>query len=171
MDFHVFTSNAQNNDSGKQSKTVKNFFLNFLPIFVLAALLPAFLFLVNNPPNISFTSKATANELRIWLEPKTVTASVGKDVELTVMAQFENETKLIPSVAMKLSSGERVALDKNEISYKTPFSGRVTIGTVKATASAAGTYQISIDPTNVSVVAFAEELKVFTSGATIMARK
>jgi len=147
----------------------RKFLRLFLPFFLLAAVLPVFMFLVFRPPDFSFLTQADQDiKLRLWIEPSTVVTKVNENVKIDIVAFYEAESKLIPWVSFSLFSDPSVSLEKSQIKYSNPFRGRVVVDTLFLTASKVGTFSVSIPSEQVTTQD--DSLKVITSPATIIVK-
>lgn len=150
-------------------KARRNFVKLFAPIFGLVAILPLFVLMVGKPNTLSFFTKASPDfELRVWTEPSTLVALKGQVAEVKVMAMFDYEKKLIPTVDVTASGSSELTFVAKDISYKRPFQGKVELGTVKFVPTASGTYEITIPTDLVRVTAFDGELKIITGKTAVI---
>jgi len=157
---------SKSNDLGKDkflSITKKLF-----PVLIIAALLPLFIFFVFDPPGFSFSPRATEEaELRLWIEPANIISSPGREVNMKVMALYENSTKVIPGVGVKVST-DLVLTNKDLIvEYGLPFSGKVTVGEISFMPQEVGEYSVFINEGEVYYLESAEVDKIITAPATI----
>jgi hypothetical protein len=144
----------------------------FVPVFLLFMFLPFFMALVMDPPDLRFFTGATVekNDLRVWVEPSSVVVDSGSSVELSVVASFESEEKLIPGLNVRVAADSGVNLSNSSIISNKPFKGQMVIGTFEATALKSGTYEIRIPEGLVSAPGFAGSLSVVSGSASLMAR-
>jgi len=145
----------------------------FIPVFVLAMFLPFFVFLILKPPQLKFFSGATGEkvEFRVWIEPQTVVASVGREVEMRVMGSFVSERDSVLAVSLVVGGSDgSLAFDKREVAFKEPFSGETELGVVKVTPLKTGEYELEIDPRQVEVMTSGVEVEVVGGRARLVAR-
>lgn len=169
MDFHFYEANSSSS-STKSTRSLKRTLSWFVPVFALAAILPALLVLVTNPVTLRFQSQAASNELSLWLTPENVEAKVGETVTLRVVGFFDSDTKLIPSLTVPIIVDGSGAIENKTIEYKVPFRGQVTLGEVKIYALKAGTIVISADTDSVVAHAYSDPLPITHSSATIIVK-
>lgn len=167
MDYHFLKPKFDRaTQSSGDVKNISKIVKNFLPVFVLAAMLPFFIGFVVAPPDIDFFTRAdSASSLRVWLEPSNIVMSSGSQTTLTVVASFESETKLIPEISFDVVGSESLAISNSKIVYSIPFSGRVELGEVTVSAAESGKAEVIIPEDSIVVNAFDGPLEI-TSGST-----
>lgn len=163
MDFHFYTQNKPS----RQGKGIRKTLLTFLPLFILAGILPVALALVKNPVTTRFQSQAAENDLTIWLTPANVVTDAATPVELTVHAHFDS-ANLIPGVKFPVNVDGTASVKNPEIDYIKPFNGEVTLGTVTVQPIKKGELTVSINPDSVKSETFQEVFHVFVSPAKII---
>lgn len=142
----------------------------FLPVFLIAAVLPIMLFVALSPESITFSSKAAkATEIRVWFEPSSIIANPNQQIELSVMAAFDAESGLLPSLKTQLTSDPGLVLSSSEIVSNRPFKGRTVLEKITVSAKKMGTYTIEIPKESVTT-SLSGQVLVETSGATITIR-
>ncbi len=142
MDFHFYSSP----EPTRQKLHFMKIFVTFLPLFVVAALLPVLLGLVRNPVTTRSSAQAEQNDLTVWIEPANVVVTHGTPVTLTVKAMYDGGGKLLPGVIVPVHVDGLVAIQGSSVEYKIPFTGQLTLGTVIVTPEKAGTYSVYITP-------------------------
>lgn len=153
------------------SKNLLRFLSRFLPVFLLAAVLPFLIGFVVAPPDISFFTRADEpSELRVWIEPANLVISPDSATEVSIMAQFDGEGKLVPGVSLSILATGSVTVDSPNVTRRVPFSGRSELGKVLLRAKNAGTGQVAIPEGSVKVTAFEWPLKVRTAGSNVIVR-
>jgi hypothetical protein len=111
----------------------------------LGILLPVLLFGATNKKIYTLFSRADdPKTLRVWLEPKTVLTSPGKEVVLSVMVALDKEGDLLPSVSVPLVADAGMSVSSSRVVYTKPFGGSLSIGSVRVHANEKGTYTLSI---------------------------
>lgn len=153
------------------NRNITKLVTRFLPVFLLAAILPFLIGFVVAPPDISFLTRADAtSELRVWIEPANVVMSPGTSTEVSVIAQFGGEGKLVPEVSLALVGTGSVEVTNQNITHSIPFSGRVELARVTVSARSPGTGQVTIPRDSVKVTAFEWPLEVNTAGSNVIVR-
>lgn len=138
-------------------------FKQFLPVFVVAALLPVGLAVVLNPQGLTIFSRAQkSQELRLWLEPPTLKVRPGERIKLSVMAEFADDTKLIPTLSLIIESDASVQINPAAISYNKPFRGSLKIATITVTPTQTGVFSVNIPQEKVITTAL-EAVHIITS--------
>ena len=138
------------------------------PVLIIAALLPLFIFFVFDPPGFSFSPRADEEtELRLWIEPANIFSSPGREVNVKVMALYENDSKVIPGVEIEVSSEPFLSNKGLNLEYGLPFSGKVVVGEVSFVPQKVGEYSVFIDESNVSYLKSAKVDKIITAPAII----
>ena len=169
MDYHFILPN----DKGDETSNKGSFFSSLkrlLPVFILAALLPGFIYFVSTPPDVRFSTRAnTDGVLRIWLEPSQSVASVDKSLSFEVVGRFEGGDGIIPSLSVEARS-DGLLLFTPTVSHKRPFAGEVVLGTIEAQTEKSGVYQVTLPEELVEVVAYDKPLSIVTTGATVHVR-
>lgn len=170
MDYHfIAPSDKKHKKSLSLSDKTMGFLRRLLPVFLLAAILPAVLYFVSMPPDLRFSPRADSeSELRIWLEPAQVISSPNRQVTLSVKALFESESLLIPSITVVAESdGLEVG---NKLEYLRPFKGQVELGEMTITTSESGSFVVDIPTEKVEITAFTAPLTIITSPARIQVK-
>ncbi len=116
----------------------------FLSLGVVAAILPLLLWGVTQAPKLNLQTRAESAQVRLWWEPAQVRINLGKRVKLTLVAEYFNQSKLIPVVKAALRVPEGLRAEPAEISYLQPFSGRVSVGEVVIEADRPGRYELGV---------------------------
>lgn len=169
MDYHFLRPEGVAPQGGLSSRRTVKILLKFLPVFVLAAVLPFLIGLVVTPSNIGFFTRAdTEPELRVWLEPANILMSSGSTAELTLVAQFDAESLLIPEIALELSSRGGVVMDNTKFVHSIPFRGRKEIGKVYIRGVSPGNAEVIIPQESVAITAFEGPLIVTTAKANVI---
>lgn len=171
MDFHFVTSNTRENNERGGVDTRKFFKLirQFLPVFLLAAFLPVLLALMIRPTDTGFVTRADTDPLlRVWVEPTTSIITGDGEARLTLYAQFESETKLIPELQVAVTSGEALVLSESEFVYPRPFKGKVELGKFSVSSSQPGDYTISVPQSEVIVRAYEGPIEIKTNTARVI---
>jgi hypothetical protein len=172
MDFHFVKPEGVapkgKSDLSKSFKIVSR----FLPLFLLAAILPFMIALVAAPPDIDFLTRADSEqELRVWIEPANVVMSEGGSTTLTVMVQYDGETSLIPEISLDTASSEMVSISsESRLTYSTPFSGKVELGKIIITADGKGSGNVSVLKDSIVITAFDAPLEISTADANVVVR-
>lgn len=149
---------------------LSSFLKFFLPIFLISAILPIFLFFVIRPPDIDFLTQADVErELRIWFEPPNVVTAVGKPVFVNVVASFDSESMLIPSISFNLSADQSLLLSESIVTYTNPFKGRINLASLSIKPTKAGKFMVSI-PTEGIKTGLSETLRISTSPVTLVVK-
>ncbi|OGM31997.1 hypothetical protein A2803_02815 [Candidatus Woesebacteria bacterium RIFCSPHIGHO2_01_FULL_44_21] len=170
MDYH-FLRPKRVREQPVNSSYIFKLVGRFLPVFLLAAILPFLIGFVVAPPDISFLTRADAtSELRVWVEPANVVMSPGGTTEFTVLAQFEGEEKLIPEITLTLTASSGLVLENKSVTYKVPFNGRVELGRVGVRAESAGEAMVDISRESIKITAFEWPLEVSTAPAKVIIR-
>lgn len=125
-------------------KYLQYFIKNFLPLFLLAAILPVILIIIYN----NYASNKS-NTVRIWLDPPYIKTIVNKPITLRVIAEFEDTTRYLPSINVKFNSDQFLKLNQSEIKYFLPFRGSTMIGQIDVQPMQKGIF--SIFPTEISI--------------------
>lgn len=163
MDFHLV---SEPEPKQKQTKlSFRSLFSRFLPLFMLAMILPFFLMITISPEptRLTFLTRADrAPELRIWFEPSTIIVSAGQTAKLQVVALFESDKKFLP--------GLEVEINNQTLSYKKPFKGQVVLGEISVPTNTAGKLSIPIVQDKIRLTAFTDTVTFVTSPATILVR-
>ena len=171
MDTHYVRPRIEHKKSSLNKKKISKLLRIFLPVFVLAAMLPFFIAFVVSPPKVNFFTNAdTPPELRVWLEPADIISSVGRETKLEVYAQFDSDSKLVPEISFDIRANGKVNISPLNMTYHTPFRGKVHIGTVSVTPKSVGESIISVPKDSISVVAYDGPLSVKTAVAKLTAR-
>ena len=114
-------------------------------VFVLAVILPVFLIGAAGTNRLRVFTRADENtELRLWFEPERVETVVGRPVELTLVADYDDQTRLIPAVELRVRSSEGLVMESDTVRYLKSFYGRVVVGTVKVRGTEVGEYKIEV---------------------------
>lgn len=145
MDFHFYSAPVNQEKPVRVTRVI----LTFLPLFLIAGLLPVFLGLVKNPVTTRSSAQAEQNDLTLWIEPANVVATHGTPVTFTVKGIFDGGGKLLPGVIVPVKVDGLASIQGASVEYKAPFTGQLTLGTVVVTPQKAGTYTISIDTSEV----------------------
>lgn len=170
MDYHFLKPRSQARSSSEFGN-VPSVVTKFVPLFLLAAILPFLIGFVVSPPKLGFMTKADSEgELRVWLEPANVVMSTGSEATLSVVAQYENDTKLIPEISMQVNSQGPVNVMGESLSYSIPFSGRAELGKIKITAIGPGKAVVSIPPESILLTAFDGEVDINTGVTNVVVR-
>lgn len=144
---------------------------NFFPIFLLVATLPFLLGLVLSPSKLKFLTRADQQDvLRIWFEPSTIVTGFNQEAELILVARFESESSLIPAITVKLDPAGPIVLDRETVSYKIPFKGKVVLGSVIVRPLKGGTLEIKIPSSEVIIEAQKDPIEIITSSAKVVVR-
>lgn len=168
MDYHFILPEDGSEVEGKHN-TLFGSFKKLMPVFILAALLPGFIYFVSAPPDLRFSTRAnTDGVLRVWLEPSQTVSSVDKSLSFQVVGKYEGDG-IIPSVVLETRSNG-LLLFTPTVTHKRPFAGEVVLGTIEAQTEKSGVYEITIPEELVEVVAYDEPLSVITTGATVHVR-
>lgn len=162
MDFHFY----KGEDSTQKKSNLKKTLLAFLPLFILAGILPITLNLVRNPVTERFNSEAAANDLTIWFTPNRVITSPNKSVKLTVHAHFESQN-LFPGITFPVEVTGSASIINPQINFIKPFNGEVVLGEITIQPIKQGELVISVDPSTVKSETFNETFQVITSSAKI----
>jgi hypothetical protein len=156
MNWSIFTKKenwTRHNPVFSDVNKVVTVIKKIIPLLILATFLPIFYGFLINPPSFNYSSQAEQiPELDIWLEPANVLTTIDKNVEFTVFARFDNNSKVIPGLEMELSTSPYLLLDKSKLSTFTSFSGKTTLGKVIVKATQNGEYQLSIPENSVSLI-------------------
>ena len=173
MDFHFVTPKAsekktQNRaDFNKLLKLIRN----FIPVFLLAAMLPAFVAILVAPPDIDFITRADTDPvLRIWMEPATSITSPGNEANIKIMADFNSDSKLIPEISFTIDPESPVQISETSFTYPTPFNGEVELGSFTATSNSQADSKIHIVENNIRITAYDGPIEIKTSPARIIVR-
>ena len=168
MDYHFTLPNESDESSHSSNSSLKlgKLVKRLTPLFLLAAILPLFLFFISSPADVKFLTRASReSELRIWFEPSQIVSRTNSPIELKVFANFESES-LMPGVELVAQSDDLQV--QGEVTYLKPFNGQIEIGTVSVmTGSEIGIFEVQIPSELVSPTAFEGELDIITSSATI----
>ena len=164
MDFHFYQSSKKG--TGKTLNVSKTF-LTFLPLFVLAALLPISVALVKTPVTDKFQSQAALNDLTVWFTPSSVTGAVGKAINLTVYAHFESN-HLLPGITFPISVDGPASVENAQINSITPFNGQVNLGVVKIIPFRKGTVIVKVDPKFIKSPTYTGVFNASVSSTTII---
>lgn len=137
----------------------------FLPIFALAAVLPALMFFASNPVDFDISSRANQDAvLRVWIEPATVALAPGETIEMQVVGNLESEDKQVHTLSINLEA-PGVSVSPLQIKHLPPFRGKMILGKVKVTARSAGAFVIEIPKEKITTSI--ADLEIITSSATI----
>lgn len=109
----------------------------FLPMYVLAAVIPFLLY-----QTVQFSAASGTDEVRVWTEPAAVQAVTNTPVQLTVYASYENRKKILPGLEIQFKPDASVAVSPQTITGHSPFGGTTIIGQVTVTPSTAGTVTV-----------------------------
>lgn len=139
------------------------FLRRFLPLFVIAAIMPVVL-----QTAFTFSSAERANELRIWLEPETVITQPNKPVQFKIMAQFEDEARLLSTINFSFATSP-LLITPTSVNYTLPFRGTTAIGEVTTSAPGAGSYELAIPVENV-VLSNSTGVTIITTPAKIIVK-
>lgn len=164
MDYHFVTSD-ENLKPSPGSRSSFKFLKRFLPLFALSAILPLFLYVALAPRQLTFSSKASENELRIWFDPHSVVMKPGENYTFDVIVSSESTDKLISNLSLNFSADTNISYSPSTLSHQEPFSGKIKAGQVNITARKSGKYELTIPPE--SVVFNTKEVQVITSPASI----
>lgn len=145
-----------------------NIFKKFLPVFLLAAILPLLLIGAVRTSRYNFLSRAESRVLRLWFEPATVVTSPNAVVTLQLIAEFDISNTPIPSLTATLEADSSLIVDPINISYQKQFRGRTKIADIQVRANSAGSFTINIPQSSVNTTL--SPLTVMTSPATIFVK-
>lgn len=139
--------------------------------FLLSAMVVSFSFFAN-PGRVKLSSSADNNrQVRVWIEPNNIITGVGKNTELTVMAEYDAEADSITQLQVGFNSEASLNMDKNYLLYKSPFDGKVAIGKIVVTPNVYGNYKINIPQESVVVTNLSNKpINIITSPATLVAQ-
>ena len=139
----------------------------FLPMLVMAALLPLSLMAVVFGFSDQLFPKADEpNTLRVWLEPTAILAKKGQPVTLTVMAALDNSTVIISALNLGVTVDPNVTISPSTVSYSRPLQGQASVGTIQFVPATSGKYILSIPTENV-IVGGQNHPAISVSGATV----
>jgi hypothetical protein len=117
----------------------------FVSFFAVAAFLPVLLVGVTSPGSLKLLTHADAAEvLRMWIEPETAIVKLGEEVDLKVMAEYDDARQMIPRLETGLRADSMLGLVTEKVVYDKPFSGRVTVGLVHLVPQTRGSFDIAI---------------------------
>lgn len=171
MDHHFVITQVDGEKKPKNQFSLGRMIRTFLPVFILSSFLPVFVLLVLKPPQVGFFTKADQSPtLRLWFEPAQVVASSGNFTNLQLMASFESGTTLIPTISVEVSPSEGLTVDNPLLEHKTPFRGKIMLGTVQVVASSPGEYELAINKESVDIRAFDADLQIVTQPSKIIFR-
>lgn len=146
-------------------------FKRFIPVFVLAAMLPFLIGFLVTPPDVGFFTRAdTRDELRIWLEPANVTMTAGSEVTLTVVGSFESENTLIPEISLYVQGDNNLEVSNPLLVHSIPFNGKVELGKITVSALETGKATVTIPQDSIEITAFDREIEINTGSANIVVR-
>ncbi|QQS39039.1 hypothetical protein IPM62_00255 [Candidatus Woesebacteria bacterium] len=169
MDYH-FIVPKDKPEKRRYDLKIVSFTKKLLPVFLLAAILPAFIFFITTPPNLRFSPQAQSDaELRLWFEPGNVVVSRGNEVDLKVIAMFESDSLIIPSIAINIASNGIITKNQT-IDYQRPFKGQVELGVVTVLAEESGNISVEIPLEDIQITAFDKPLQIFSSPAQIVVK-
>ena len=170
MDYH-FLRAEKHGSAHVQKGGAMRLLVRFLPLFFLAAFLPVLIGFVVSPPGLSFLTRADeTGVLRVWVEPANMIMSQGATSEVSLVAQFDGEEKLIPEISVTLENTDNIFIENKVVAHRIPFSGRVELGRVQVRAERSGQAQIIIPKDGVAVTAFPWPLEINTGSANVMVR-
>lgn len=112
----------------------------FLPVFVFFALLPFAL-----GASFRYIGRADASiPLRIWLEPTTISSSIGFPITVSVMASYDSDSQTLANLSVHLVTDPSINPSQSVLVYPQAFSGKVRLGQVTLTPTKIGTFTITI---------------------------
>jgi hypothetical protein len=171
MDYHFLRPQGVAPKTGFNSSNVFKLFTRFLPLFLLAAILPFLVGMVASPPDIGFLTRADIEPtLRVWLEPANIVLAPGSTTELAVVAQFEGEGEFIPEITLNITSQGGVAVQGSQIAHRIPFSGKAELGRLVVRGVEPGSASVNIDRDSVSITAYNTPIEIKTAGANVTVR-
>ena len=173
MDYHFVTpKTSEKRSSGKGDlRKLLKIIRQFLPVFLLAAILPVMIAFVSAPPDVRFLTRADTDPLlRVWIEPAVNIMKVSGETDLTVFAQFESETKLVPELIVNLSASAPVSLSESVVAYRKPFRGKVEVSRITASSSDAGEFLIDIPVSGISITAYDGPIEIKTSPVRLIVK-
>lgn len=171
MDHHFVITQTDGNKKFNEKFNLVRMLRTFLPVFILSTFLPVFVLLVLNPPQVGFFTRADQSPtLRLWFEPAQVVANTGNFTTLQLMASFESGTTLIPTISIEVSPSEGLSVDNPLLERKTPFRGKIVLGTVQVVAGSAGEYTLAINKESIDIRAFDKDLQIVTQPGEIKFR-
>lgn len=171
MDTHFVKPRLSKNRPPSDYKKLIRVLKSFLPVFVLAAMLPFLIGMVMAPQKISFFTRADSNaDLRIWLDPPEIVMSKGSETTLTVYANFESDTKLIPEIALQVGSGRLISINNPKVKYATPFKGRQEIGKISVVALDSGIEVVGVQKDSITLTTLDTPVEITTGSAKITIR-
>jgi len=169
MDYHFLKPKKQSNSS--ELRNIPTVATRFLPLFLLAAILPFLIGFVVSPPKLGFMTRADSEgELRVWLEPANLVMSAGSEAEFSVVAYYENGTRLIPEISLEVAVSGPVSVVDRAVARSVPFSGRTELGKVRVRATGPGKAIVNILQESVLVTAFDGGLDINTGVANVVVR-
>lgn len=143
----------------------------FVPVFLLAAILPLMIGLVVAPPQISlFTNADVTPVLRVWVEPANVIIDSGGKATFNLLAEFDSDNKLIPEIKVPLIVSGGIKTSTNQITYSIPFKGKVTLGSFEVLGQSPGEASVNILKEGVKITAYDGPIDIKTAAANIVVR-
>lgn len=144
---------------------------SFLPVFVLAAMLPFLIGTVLVPQEINFFTKADSkDQLRIWLDPPEIVMSKGSETTLSVYANFESDNRLVPEIVLEADTGKLLSINNPKVKYPTPFKGRREIGKISVVALDSGVETVGILKDSIALTSLDTPVEIITGSAKITIR-
>lgn len=172
MDYHFLKPQGLAPNRGYNSGNALKILGRFLPLFLLAAILPFLIGMVVAPPNIGFLTRADEPAiLRVWLEPANMLLSPGSTGELTVISQFDGEGRLIPEISLTVAARGGVVISGEKITHSIPYEGRVELGKVYVRGVSSGEAVVSIPKEDIRITAFSGPLEINTGDAKVIVRQ
>lgn len=168
MDYHFVSpeeKKSQIPDSHKLIATIKK----SSPVLIVSAILPVFLFFLYNPPELTYSPRASVNpELRIWFEPSSVSVNVGQGYEIDLYASMDNkEGYVVRNLSFRTQESHFVQTDKEEYSFETPFSAEQLLGTISIYPESSGEHKLYIDNGSVEFEPKLDETTISTGPLSI----
>lgn len=115
----------------------------FLTLIFTAIALPVMVSLVKNG-QYKVTGRAVeANTLRAWFEPAEVVMKPGVQAELKLVVERAGSGTLAWS-ELRIEADAGLAVEPDKLQLPEGFSGRITVGRVKVTASKPGRHEVRI---------------------------
>lgn len=112
---------------------------------VFSGILPVVLWgVVSGQPNKLISKADQASELRVWFEPSDIKMKKGETTDVSIMAGYDDETKIIPRLEMNISSIKGLAITPASINYKNAFNGSVNVATIKVKAENTGSFEVNV---------------------------
>ncbi|MFC1649379.1 hypothetical protein ACFL2C_01525 [Patescibacteria group bacterium] len=169
MDYHYVEPEDKPKIPLPGKKDSLSFLKKFSPILAVSILLPVFLFFLYNPPNVSFTSRASGTpELRLWFEPSNVTVTKGKTYDIQVYASIDNKSEFaVESLSFDVSTTPGVTSDRVTYSFSLPFSNEQMLGTISVSATGTGDQKLVINEESVKFKPLSHDIEIIVSPANI----